>query len=523
MRAYFFKNAVALFFLVAAFSCNSSNETGNDFYSMSHEDLKDKVMGAWALQTIGVTYGGPTEFRFKKRMIPDSIVIPWTDTTMYHWMTRIPGLYDDIYMDLTFVEILERDGMEASPSAFGEAYANAGYWLWHANQQGRYNILNGMQPPESGHWLNNPHADDIDFQIEADFAGIMTPGMPNSASEICDRVGHIMNSGDGYYGGVYMAALYSNAYVNNDIGDVVEKSLAVIPHESTYYQCMQDVINWCKQYPNDWTKTWDLVEDKWGEDIGCPDGVGADFNIDAKINSAYVIMGLLYGKGDLDKTIDISTRCGQDSDCNPASAAGILGAMIGYSAIPEKWGGGLKLIENVDFKYTTLSLNDVYGLSYRHALEIIKKNGGEITDDVVKIKVQDPQPVPLEQNFPGYVVQEIQNTHTRFITTEKQELKFEFEGIGVVLKGHLKNKNFEFTYGLESDEQTINGYKIETEFYLDGEMVRKVDQPLSFIERNHELFFQYELAPGKHELVMKILNPHPEVIMQVGELIVYGK
>jgi hypothetical protein len=320
-----------------------------------------------------------------------------------------------------------------------------------------------------------------------------------------------------------MAALYSNAYVNNNISEVVEKSLAIIPHESTYYQCMQDVINWCRQYPNDWTKTWELVEEKWGEDIGCPDGVHSDFNIDAKINSAYVIMGLLYGNGDLDKTIDVSTRCGQDSDCNPASAAGVLGAMIGYQEIPEKWGSGLKLIEDLDFKYTTISLNDVYGLSYRHALKIIERNGGEITDEEVKIKIQDPVPVPLEQNFPGYVVLEKQNTNTRFITTEKQELKFEFEGIGVVLKGRLKNKNFEFTYGLESDEQTINGYKIETEFYLDGEMIRKVDQPLSFIERNHELFFQYELAPGKHELVMKILNPHPDVIMEVGELIVYGK
>ncbi len=50
-------------------------------------------------------------------------------------------------------------------------------------------------PPESGHWLNNPHSEDIDFQIEADFAGLMSPGMVNSAVEICDRVGHIMNYG----------------------------------------------------------------------------------------------------------------------------------------------------------------------------------------------------------------------------------------------------------------------------------------------------------------------------------------
>ena len=42
----------------------------------------------------------------------------------------------------------------------------------------RYNLLRGLAPPASGHWHNNPDADDIDFQIEADFIGLMSPGLP---------------------------------------------------------------------------------------------------------------------------------------------------------------------------------------------------------------------------------------------------------------------------------------------------------------------------------------------------------
>ena len=30
-----------------------------------------------------------------------------------------------------------------------------------------------------------------------------------------------------------------------------------------------------------------------------------------------IVMGLLYGQGNMDNTIVISMRCGQDSDCNP--------------------------------------------------------------------------------------------------------------------------------------------------------------------------------------------------------------
>ncbi|MGB7295503.1 MAG: hypothetical protein WBC70_07925 [Candidatus Aminicenantales bacterium] len=63
----------------------------------------------------------------------------------------------------------------------------------------RYNILNGFAPPQSGHWLNNPHADDIDFQIEADFAGLMSPGMPNSAALICDEVRLDEDAGGGKF------------------------------------------------------------------------------------------------------------------------------------------------------------------------------------------------------------------------------------------------------------------------------------------------------------------------------------
>lgn len=498
-------------------------DQNEDFVTISKEVLKDKIKGAWAVQTIGVTYGGPTEFKYNKSIIPDSIEIQWSDTMMYHWMTYFPGLYDDIYMDLTFVEVMEKEGIDAPATSHAKAYANAKYWLWHANQQGRYNILHGMNPPESGHWLNNPHADDIDFQIEADFAGIMNPGMPNSALEICDRIGHIMNSGDGYYGGVFIAAMYSYAFISNDISSIIDNALKHIPNQSTFYQCIADVVKWHREYPNDWKKNWELVEEKWGNDIGCPDGVHRDFNIDAKINAAYVVLGLLFGEGDLGKTMEISTRAGKDSDCNPASSGAILGTILGYENIPDYWSKGLSLIEDMDFQHTTTSLNDVYEISYRHALEMIPKNGGEVGEDVVRIKKQAVKVAPLEQNFKGYVLGELINVNKKITSTDNQELEIEFEGIGVVLKGRARHIDHENKYTLLSDEETMNGYKLVVEFYLDDTLSKTMDLPLYFIERAHELFYQYEIPDGKHSLKMKITNPHEKVYLDISGLIVYEK
>jgi len=501
--------------------CTQKNTEDQNYLSISKKALLNKIKGAWAAQTIGVTYGGPTEFRYNKRIIPDSVEIHWSDSMMYHSMTRSPGLYDDIYMDLTFVEVMEKEGIDAPASAHGKAYAEAKYWLWHANQQGRYNILHGINPPESGHWLNNPHADDIDFQIEADFAGIMTPGMPNVALDICDRVGHIMNSGDGYYGGVFMATMYSYAFISDDIDEIIANALTHIPAQSTFHQCIADVVAWHSQHPDSWKENWQLIEDKWGEDIGCPDGAHRDFNIDAKINAAYIVLGLLYGEGDLGLTMEISTRAGQDSDCNPASSGAIIGTIIGYDSLPEYWGNGLKMVENMDFQHTTTSLNDVYEISYRHALELIEKNGGIIEEETIKIKKQATVVAPLEQNFEGYKLSSRNTINKRIGANDSQEMELEFDGIGVVLTGRARHIDHDDTYALQSSEETFDNYKLKIEVFIDGNLSKTMDLPLYFIERAHELFYQYEIPNGNHTLKLKITNPNKNVYLQVGDLLVY--
>lgn len=42
----------------------------------SKTQLYDKIKGGWAGQMIGCSYGGPTEFKFKFKRIPDDHEIP---------------------------------------------------------------------------------------------------------------------------------------------------------------------------------------------------------------------------------------------------------------------------------------------------------------------------------------------------------------------------------------------------------------------------------------------------------------
>ena len=501
--------AIAAAFLLIATSCSNRLSTDSQTempaeFTISIDKLMDKIKGGWAGQTIGCTYGGPTEFKYNGTMIQDYVPIIWPDGYIKKWYENAPGLYDDIYMDLTFVDVFDRLGLDAPVDSFAMAFATAGYTLWHANQSARYNILQGIMPPESGHWLNNPHADDLDYQIEADYAGLMSPGMPNTASEISDKIGHIMNYGDGWYGGVYVGAMYSLAFISDDIEFIVTEALKTIPEQSTYYQCMRDVINWHKEFPDDWTRTWFECQKKWSSDIGCPDGVFTSFNIDAVINSAYIIIGLLYGEGDFYKTIDIATRCGQDSDCNPASAGGILGTVLGYSRIPDYWMKNLKEVEDMKFAYTTISLNKTYQMSYNHALQQIERYGGSVSENDVTIKCQQPVPVRYEKAFEGMYPAE--KVHVNKNLPDVGELSF--DGVGVVFKGYVRSADAD--------------YVAKVEMYIDGQLVETADLPASYTTRRNDLFWRYKLPDGQHTATFKWLNPRADASVNFSEMLLYS-
>ena len=505
MKKLFIFTLTGLLLMATACEQESRKQKFPESVTLTESQLINKIKGGWAGQVIGCTYGGPTEFNYQGTMIQDYVSIPWREGYIKWYYDNSPGLYDDIYMDLTFVDVFERYGLDAPVDSFALAFANAKYPLWHANQVARYNILQGIMPPQSGHWLNNPHADDIDYQIEADYAGLMSPGMPNTASEISDKIGHIMNYGDGWYGGVYVGAMYTLAFISDDIEFIVTEALETIPKNSLYYQCMNDVIRWHKQFPDDWKQTWAECEKKWSSDIGCPDGVFVTGNIDAVINSAYILIGLLYGGGDFHKTIDIATRCGQDSDCNPSSAGGILGVIIGYDKIPEKFLKELKPVEDIDFAYTTISLNKVYQMSYNHATQLIKRNGGTIDGGNITIKCQKPETVRYEKGFEGHYPVDKVRINKR-ITDISEGI--EFEGIGFVATGNIRCSD--------------RSYVGEVEIFVDGVCIETARFPVEQTARRYDVAWKYQLPKGKHKVTFNWLNDRPDANITVQNVIVYS-
>ncbi len=232
---------------------------------------------------------------------------------------------------------------------------------------------------------------------------MIAPGMPQYPVEAGEKFGRLVCYGDGIYGGQFVGAMYSLAFFENDMEKVVASALQYIPKESQYYECISDVLSQFKKYPDDWRKAWEFINAKYHKDIdyrqfSCT--IANGFNIDAKINGAYIVMGLLYGKGDFERTIKISMMCGQDSDCNPSNAAGVLGTAIGYAKMSDVY----KQIDNEQkFYYTDYSFPEVIDVSTQLAEKLVAREGGRIEKTDIGenwiINKKRPQLRPVEQSF----------------------------------------------------------------------------------------------------------------------------
>jgi cob(I)alamin adenosyltransferase len=88
---------------------------------------------------------------------------------------------------------------------------------------------------------------DVD-EVQACLGMVRAAGLPQESNKLCDVFGHIMNYGDGVYGGMFVAGMYAAAYFEDkDIHKVIEAGLACIPDESLYEACIRDVVKQHKQ------------------------------------------------------------------------------------------------------------------------------------------------------------------------------------------------------------------------------------------------------------------------------------
>jgi hypothetical protein len=212
--------------------------------------------------------------------------------------------------------------------------------------------------------------------------------------------------------------MYAAAFFESDPVKVIETALQAIPAESQYAEMVRDMVAWYRADPNDWEKAWHLCQKKYREN---PEYQKAsNGGIDCKINGAYVLLGLLWGQRDPDRTIVISMRGGMDSDCNPSSAGGVLFTTMGFAKLPERF--TKELSQTNIFSHTAYSFPGLVAVCEKLARQVVKDAGGRITredgEEVLHIPVRAPQPSKLELSWaPGPIAS------SRFTPAEMAQIK----------------------------------------------------------------------------------------------------
>jgi ADP-ribosylglycohydrolase len=369
-----------------------------DDQSLSRAEVRDKIAGGWYGAVIAGAWGEPTEFRFNGRVVPADRVPRWNVAGANRYAFQ--GESDETYVEIPFLDATLHAAPGAGYPEWGQALAASRFELFFANRRARENLRAGIPAPASGNPANNPRAYDIDFQIESDWIGLALPDQPGAAAELAWRVGHVTSYGDGVYGGVMIAALHAAAFRAASVREIVEAGREAIPEGTAYRQMIEDVLRLHRRHPRDWQAAWGRLERSWNAHSRAAKrtAVNAEFNIDAKLNGAYVLLGLLYGGGDFERTIRIAMRAGQDSDCNPSNAASILGTWIGRSGIPHRFRHGIA--RDRPFPHTDYTLKSSIAANLELAATLSAARGGQTDERGWSVTPSPVEPAPFEQWAP---------------------------------------------------------------------------------------------------------------------------
>ncbi len=356
------------------------------------DSYRDKVKGGLAGSMAGVSYGFYHEFIYRT----------WqSQSTFPQWTPgRIVNGYDqdDIYLAVTAIEAFSELGLDATARELGIYMYNKNFEFWDGSNNDV--LARGFAPPYSGYpkqatgYYTNAFSDGNSYQCGASFGGYLGLNMTGASNELTERLAQICTYGDGIYAAQYIAAMYGAAFFTDDIGEIIEAGLAAIPEASWSAEIIRDVLANKEAGMNE-QQNYESIMKKWVDYDGKFNSPyqwiewPSDMLLDAKVCSAFTTIGLLYGNGDIEKSMKITMQCENDSDSTAAATVGILGVIKGFENFPEEYKSGL--IENQMIKYSRLTVDGVADTCKELIGEIVTRQGGKVAyvDGVLSLVIPE--------------------------------------------------------------------------------------------------------------------------------------
>jgi ADP-ribosylglycohydrolase len=352
---------------------------------LERRSLYDKIYGAWLGRCAGCLLGKPVEGWHRGRiagLLKDTGNYPVkfyisSDIDLglrekygvvdnykvygsgkINWINNVSCMPedDDTNYTILYLKTLEQYGRDFTSDNVAESWL-ANVPIFHvctAERVAYHNFVNLILPPLSGSWYN-AYREWIGAQIRADFFGYINPGDTENAAEYAWRDGRISHTKNGIYGEMFCAAMIARAAVSADIKDIIQSGINEIPEKSRLTESVKKVLSW---YENgmDWEGSLGAIHGLWDETNG-------HHWCHVIPNAMICATALLWGGGDLEKTIGIAVCAGFDTDCNAATTGSITGMIRGVSSLDETW---IKPLNNrVKSGIDGFSLTDISELAER--------------------------------------------------------------------------------------------------------------------------------------------------------------
>ncbi len=324
------------------------------------------------------------------------------------------------------------------------------------------NLKQGIHAPESGSIKLNGKimAEQIGAQIFIDGFGLVSPGDPELAVELAKKAGSVSHDGESIYGAQVVAAIEAYSFIETDIRKIIEESKKFIPKESEIFKLISDIQNWSSGNI-DWEQARIKIDEKYGY---------SKFPMNPHIvpNHALIILSLLFGDDNFQKSLMIANTAGWDTDCNSGNVGCILGIKNGLDGIKD----GPDYISPVN---DIIYLPTAYGgetmsdalIETQNIINIARGMNGL---DLKKVKNNARYNFEMEESTQGWIVEQSHdnNLNTTISNSEfhseigTRALEVSFSNLSVGLSSEVYVESF-----FPKWFKNLKGYQVERYFHYD--------------------------------------------------------
>ncbi|MBN2712628.1 MAG: ADP-ribosylglycohydrolase family protein, partial [Planctomycetes bacterium] len=279
--------------------------------NITYDEYYNRIHGGWLGKCIGGTIGA--RFEGHKEWIeiePDKL-----------FPDKIPP-NDDLDLQILWLDVLEKKGANFTSENLADAWLEGCWYPFNEYGVFRRNWRLGIVPPVSGTFSNPFWGTGMGCPIRSEIWGYVCPGKPDLAADFSYRDGCLDHTAQSVGAEMMWAAAASLAFTDFNIRSLIDRTIHYLPAGTPIEKLSRMAID-----GYDAGKSHREVRDRILANAPCAEAC------DSQINVPFTVLGLLYGEGDLEKTLIYALNCGYDTDCTLATAGALLGQILGADRI----------------------------------------------------------------------------------------------------------------------------------------------------------------------------------------------